>query len=149
MAKTNTSNSTVGYAPSTYTVNLHDPFKFIDQFWYGTTATTNTITDHYPPYNIREIDEDTRVYELATAGFSREELSIKVDNRTLIISGESKDDVEGKYIHKGIATRKFSKTVTLWEYWEVKSADYSDGVLYVVLKREIPEEKKPRVIAIQ
>ena len=130
-------------------VHFHDPFKFVDQMLYGSsTNTMTTFTEGYPPYNIREIDEDTRVYELATAGFSKEELTIKVDNRTLTISGESRDQVEGKYIHKGIATRKFSKSINLWEYWEVKSADYSDGVLYVVLKREIPEEKKPRTIDI-
>ena len=124
-------------------IHFHDPFKFVDQMLYGSsTNTITTFTEGYPPYNIREIDEDTRTLELATAGFSKDEISIKIEDDIVTISGEKKaSEEETKYIHKGIATRKFSKSVTLWEYWEVNSADYNDGILYVVLKREIPEEK--------
>ena len=66
-----------------------------------------------------------------------------------ILYEKNKEEEETKYLHKGIGTRKFSKTVTLWEYWEVESADMNDGILYIVIKREIPEEKKPRVIKIK
>lgn len=136
---------------NTYSVNISDPFKFVDQIWNNTwTTTANTWQESYPPYNIREIDEDTRTLELATAGFSKDEISIKIEDDIVTISGEKKaSEEETKYIHKGIATRKFSKSVTLWEYWEVSSADYNDGILYVVLKREIPEEKKPKTIEIK
>lgn len=136
---------------NTYSVNISDPFKFVDQIWNNTwTTTANTWQESYPPYNIREIDEDTRTLELATAGFSKDEISIKIEDDIVTISGEKKaSEEETKYIHKGIATRKFSKSVTLWEYWEVNSADYNDGILYVVLKREIPEEKKPKTIEIK
>ena len=136
---------------NTYSVNISDPFKFVDQIWNNTwTTTANTWQESYPPYNIREIDEDTRTLELATAGFSKDEISIKIEDDIVTISGEKKASAEEtKYIHKGIATRKFSKSVTLWEYWEVNSADYNDGILYVVLKREIPEEKKPKTIEIK
>jgi molecular chaperone IbpA len=133
-----------------YTVSVYDPFKLIDNMWNTVTSSTWTPQDTYPPYNIREIDEDTRVLELALAGFTKNEVKVEMENRVLTISGEkSKADEEVKYIHKGIAARKFTKTVTLWEYWEVDSADYSDGILYIVLKREIPEEKKPKKIKIK
>jgi molecular chaperone IbpA len=133
-----------------YTVSVYDPFKLIDNMWNTVTASTWTPQDTYPPYNIREIDEDTRVLELALAGFTKNEVKVEMENRVLTISGEkAKTEEEPKYIHKGIAARKFTKTVTLWEYWEVDSADYSDGILYIVLKREIPEEKKPRQIKIK
>ena len=133
-----------------YTVSVSDPFKLIDNMWNTVASSTWPPQDTYPPYNIREIDEDTRVLELALAGFSKNEVKVEMENRVLTISGEkAKTDEEPKYIHKGIAARKFTKTVTLWEYWEVDSADYSDGILYIVLKREIPEEKKPRQIKIK
>lgn len=138
---------------TTNSVSVYDPFKLINQLWdnaWGSTTTSWTPAETYPPYNIREIDEDTRVLELALAGFTKNEIKVEVNNRVLSISGEKeKQDEEPKYLHKGIATRKFAKTVTLWEFWEVSSADYNDGILYVVLKREIPDEKKPRQIKIK
>jgi molecular chaperone IbpA len=146
-------NTGANYTYTTNAVSVYDPFKFIDQIWdsnWGTSVTSWSPAETYPPYNIREIDEDTRVLELALAGFSKDEIKVELENRQLTITGEkAKTDEEVKYIHKGIATRKFTKSVTLWEYWEVESADYNDGVLYVVLKREIPEEKKPRQIKIK
>lgn len=131
------------------TVSVYDPFKFIDEIWNNSVATSWTTQDTYPPYNIREIDEDTRVLELALAGFSKDEIKVEVNNRLLTVSGEKEKVEDVKYIHKGIATRKFSKTVTLWEFWEVASADYNDGILYIVLKREVPEEKRPKFIKIK
>lgn len=149
MVKGNSGN----YTYTTNSVSVYDPFKLIDQVWNNAWATSTTSwvpSETYPPYNIREIDEDTRVLELALAGFSRDEIKVEVDNRQLKISGEKeKAEEEPKYLHKGIATRKFSKSIALWEFWEVNSADYNDGILYIVLKREIPEEKKPRVIKIK
>lgn len=133
----------------TNTISVYDPFKFIDQLWDNSFATSWTTQDTYPPYNIREIDEDTRVLELALAGFAKDEIKVELNNRLLTISGEKEKEENVKYIHKGIATRKFSKVITLWEFWEVNSADYNDGILYVVLKREIPEEKRPKTIKIK
>jgi molecular chaperone IbpA len=142
-------NNTGTYTSLTNAVSVYDPFKFIDQIWDNSFQTTQlTLQDTYPPYNIREIDEDTRVLELALAGFSKDEIKIEINNRLLTISGERQKEEDVKYIHKGIATRKFSKVITLWEFWEVGSADYNDGILYVVLKREIPEDKKPKTIKI-
>ena len=143
----NTSASIVAADANNAMITLPDPFKFIDSpYWYSTN--TLSVENSYPPYNIREIDEDTRVWELALAGFTRDELEVTTNGRMLTISGENRDEVEGKYLHKGIATRKFTKVVTLWEYWEVESADYNDGILYVVIKRHVPEDKKPRQIKI-
>lgn len=143
-------NNTGTYTYATNAVSVYDPFKLIDQIWDNSWTTSWTPTETYPPYNIREIDEDTRVLELALAGFSKDEIKVELENRMLTITGEkAKTDEEVKYIHKGIATRKFTKSVALWEYWEVESADFNDGILYIVLKREIPEEKKPRQIKIK
>ena len=135
------------------TVNVSDPFKMIDNLWngtWGTTAASYMSTDPYPPHNVIELDEDTRVVEFAVAGFDKSEISVKQDNYKVIVSGEkSKKENEPKYLHKGIAQRKFQKEYALWEYWNVKSVDLNNGILYVVIKREVPEEKKPKVFEIQ
>ena len=131
----------------TYTYNINDPFKFMDQFWSATAA--NISQDTYPPYNVIELDEDTRVLELAIAGFDKSEISVSQDNRKLVISGVKNKEDDHKYLHKGIAQRKFTKEYALWEYWNVKSVDLNNGILYVVIKREVPEEKKPKKFEIK
>lgn len=133
-----------------HTTPIYDPFRFIDELWGRTVNATKTET--FPPFNIKETDENTRVLELATAGFQRDELNIEVNNRQVTISGEktTPDTTnDAKYLHKGIATRKFSKTITLWEYWEVENAEYVDGVLSVTMKRNVPEAAKPKAVEIK
>ena len=105
----------------------------------------------YPPYDLLKIDEDNYMLKLAVAGFAKDEVSISVENNTLTISGEVVTDDEDTfdYLHKGIAMRKFTRTFALGEYMEVISAEMDNGLLYVSVRREIPEEKKPKQITIK
>ena len=103
--------------------------------------------DHYPPHNILKIGETDYLIELAVAGFSREELSIEVKDRTLTIIGEHVS--KGRdYIHRGISTKKFKRTFRLSEHVQVHGADLKDGILSVELKYVVPEELRPRKIQI-
>jgi molecular chaperone IbpA len=102
---------------------------------------------NYPPYNIRRLNDSEYVIEIAVAGFSKSDLNITIDGNVLKVTGSAPSS-EGEYLHKGIAERAFSRTFTLAEYVEVKSADIINGILLIKLSRNIPEEKKPRVIAI-
>jgi molecular chaperone IbpA len=115
----------------------------IDKF-FSTTPTTNT----YPPYNIVKIDDDKIVMEFAVAGFKKDDISITTEKNVLSINAEKPDADEKKYLHKGIATRKFSRSFALPEYYEVETAGFEDGILYIDLVRNIPEEKKPKTISI-
>lgn len=127
---------------------------FNDPFFIGFDKMINRIsntTNHqagFPPYNVRKIDEDTFVVELAVAGYNKESLEITEHEGTLTVKGERPEDVE-EYIHKGIAGRKFTRSFALAEYMYIQSADLVDGMLYIVVKREIPEEKKPKTITIK
>jgi molecular chaperone IbpA len=105
----------------------------------------------YPPYDLLKIDDDNYMIKLAVAGFAKDEVSIAVENNTLTISGEVVTDDEDTfdYLHKGIAMRKFTRTFALGEYMEVISAEMDNGLLYVSVRREIPEEKKPKQITIK
>lgn len=102
----------------------------------------------FPPYNIRKINEDTFVVELAVAGYNKESINVTEHEGTLVVKGERPEDAE-TYLHKGIAGRKFTRTFALSEYMYVDSADLNDGMLYITVKREVPEEKKPKTIKIK
>ena len=103
----------------------------------------------YPPYNLVKIDDDTYQLSLALAGFSKDEVSVSVDNGSLIVKGEKAEESSKEVLHKGIATRKFTRTFALGEYMEVDRAEMADGILNIFVERNIPEEKKPKKINIK
>ena len=127
---------------------LNDPFFIGFDRMFDRLTNTTTNQSGFPPYNVRKVDEDTFVVELAVAGYNKESIKITEHDGSLIIKGERPEDVE-EYLHKGIAGRKFTRTFTLAEYMYVDSADLNDGMLYVVVKRNIPEEKKPKTIKVK
>jgi molecular chaperone IbpA len=109
---------------------------------------TKPVTN-FPPHNIIKLDDNKYVVELAVAGFGKDEIDIQVQENTLTIKGEK---VEGtpnlEYLHRGIGTRSFTKTITIADTIEVKGAEYKDGILRVGLENIVPEHKKPRKIEI-
>jgi molecular chaperone IbpA len=127
---------------------LNDPFFIGFDKMFDRLTNTTTNQSGFPPYNVRKVDEDTFVVELAVAGYNKESITITEHDGSLTIKGERPEDVE-EYLHKGIAGRKFTRTFALGEYMFVDSADLVDGMLYVVVKREVPEEKKPKTITIK
>ena len=105
----------------------------------------------YPPYNIESIGEDEYQITLALAGFKRSDLTITVKDGLLTIEGK-KDEIEQEgreFIHRGIANRAFQRQWKLAEYVEVVDATMEDGLLFVLLERQVPEEKQPKTIAIR
>jgi molecular chaperone IbpA len=130
---------------------------FKDPFFIGVDRELNRLMhvhgaatkQSYPPYDIIQLDEDSYLLKLAAAGFSKEDLQITLNNGTLVIAGDKTEADDKKYLHKGIAARNFTRTFALGEYMEVVSAEMENGVLHVNVKREIPEEKKPKQITIK
>jgi molecular chaperone IbpA len=141
----------------TYTTNpftqiqtiFNDPFflGFGDQFvrW----ETNKKTTSSFPPYNVKQIDEDNYTIELAVAGYSREDLEIKVEKDTLTIKSDKENDDKSDFLHRGIAGRNFTQHFTLGEYMAVKSASLENGMLSIKIERELPEEAKPKTIKIK
>ena len=104
---------------------------------------------NYPPYNVVKLTEDTFNIEVACAGFAQGEITIDLDNRVLTITGnKALVDSEVEYLHKGISDRSFVRQFTIAEHVEVVGAVMKDGILTINLERIIPEEKKPKSIAI-
>ena len=103
----------------------------------------------YPPYDILKLDEDTYRLSLAVAGFSKSDIDVSVDNGTLIVKGEITETADAEVVHKGIAGRKFTRTFALGEYMEITGAEMKDGMLHIDINRIVPEDKKPKEIAIK
>lgn len=111
----------------------------------------NSTNNNYPPYNIiRQGDE--YIIEVAVTGFKGDEVAVNVDKDQLIIKGESKvsdTEEEVEYLHRGLATRAFERVFTLEQHMEVTGAEMRDGLLRVQITRKVPEELKPKTIAIE
>ena len=110
--------------------------------------------NNYPPYDIVQINDDEYMISLAVAGFGHDNLNITKDKKFLIIEGKhSRDTVDNedsttKYLHKGISERSFRREFQLADHVEISNAHLELGILNVHLKREVPEEAKPKTIAI-
>jgi HSP20 family molecular chaperone IbpA len=110
-------------------------------------------SDGYPPYNIERIagaDNGGAATELlritlAVAGFKQHQIEITVEENQLNIRGRQEDDKSRQYIHRGIATRQFSRTFVLADGIEVKSAELTDGLLSIDLVRRQPERSVRKI----
>jgi molecular chaperone IbpA len=107
---------------------------------------------NYPPYNIVQINDDEYMISLAVAGFGFDNLSVTKDKNFLIIEGKEYDSDSEKivpnYLHKGISNRDFRREFKLADHVEISNAHLELGILNVHLKREVPEEARPKTIAI-
>ena len=112
-------------------------------------ATSTAEASSYPPYNIEKTGDDTYRLTMAVAGFRPDELELVVKDNTLVVSGKmATEGRTGEMLYRGIATRAFERRFVLADHIVVDGADMQNGLLHVGLKRLVPEELKPRRIAI-
>ena len=104
--------------------------------------------ESWPPYDIVRTSEDSYRITMAVAGFSDSELTITHQPNLLIVAG-NKPEEEGDYLHRGIPSTSFERRFELADHVKVANADLRNGLLTVSLIREVPEEMKPRKIAIK
>ncbi len=110
--------------------------------------------NNYPPYNIVQINDDEFMISLAVAGFGFDNLSVTKDKKFLIIEGKhsretvENEDISARYLHKGISERGFRREFQLADHVEISNAHLELGILNIHLKREVPEEARPKTIAI-
>ncbi len=111
---------------------------------------TSQANTNYPPYNIVKHGDDNFAIELAVAGFKDGEINIQVERNQLTVKGEQAVDLDSQveYLHRGISARSFSRTWTLADHVEVAGAKSENGILVISLERKVPEEQKPKTIAI-
>jgi len=102
-----------------------------------------------PPYNILRTGENSYRVSLAVAGFKPDQISVTVQQNTLVIRGRENQKTEHDYVHRGIAARDFERRFSLADFVEVKEATFEDGLLQIDLVREVPEAMKPKRIEIR
>jgi molecular chaperone IbpA len=127
------------------TIGFDRLFSLLDQ-----ASGVDAQTTSYPPYNIERTAENAYRISIAVAGFSDSEIVIEATDNLLSVKGEKPDanDSESEVLFRGIAARAFERRFQLADYVTVNSARLENGLLHIELVREIPEAKKPRVIAI-
>lgn len=121
-----------------------DPLSLFD------SILLSNIDSNYPPYNIIKDNEHKFVIEVATTGFTDNEISVTLDNNLLQVTG-SKDtkeiskDGSKNYLVKKLANRSFSLQFRLDQYVEVLSADNLNGVLTISLERKPPNSTTKKI----
>ena len=135
---------------------VSDLFPRIDRWGIGWSPILEQLKSlaaekpSYPPYDIIERKNDTTVVSVAVAGFTKKELEITVEDSILKIEGKKKaKKEEGEVVYQGIAARNFTLTFALADYYEVQEASVADGMLTVILVKNVPDDKKPLVIDIK
>jgi HSP20 family molecular chaperone IbpA len=128
---------------------FNSPFLLgFDQLERAFDRVSKASADGYPPYNIEQTSANAMRITLAVAGFTREDLSVTVENTQLTVQGKQSDDEDRTYLHRGIAARQFQRSFVLAEGIEVIGAEMANGLLHVDLNR--PEvESKRRTIEIR
>ena len=103
----------------------------------------------YPPYNIKKVDDNRYVIELAVAGFGKTDIDIELQEGKLTVRGLCDTAESTEYLYKGIAERGFTREFTLADNVEVKSSTLANGMLKIWLEAFIPEEKKIKKVEIE
>jgi molecular chaperone IbpA len=105
--------------------------------------------NNYPPYNIMRTGENSYRITLAAAGFKPDQISVTVQQNTLIVTGKESQNPDRDYLHRGIAARPFERRFGLADFVEVKGATFEDGLLQIELQLELPEAMKPKRIEVR
>ena len=131
-----------------WAVGFDRPMRLLDEM---SNALTGRNTS-FPPYNIKQLNDDRYQIEMAVAGFSKGDLKIELANNQLTIEGSqqsSDESNDANYLYKGIAARQFRQSFALEDHVKVLGSELKDGVLKIELERQIPDEMKPRTIEIK
>jgi len=123
---------------------FEDPFSFI-------TPNTSFFEGWEPNIDIYE-DKDKVTVKAELPGMKKEDINVSLENKTLMISGERKDEEEHKEGDNYRAERffgRFQRTITLPSLVNADQikGNYKDGVLTIELPKS--EEAKPKQIDIQ
>lgn len=120
-----------------------------NQVFNGQDLFPITRQEGYPPYNAWADPDGTHKIEIAVAGFTKDEISVDFDGRTLSITGEKKvttaDDDGKRWLYRGLAKRKFVRQFDVRGAFTVDSANLKNGVLTISLK----DETRKAVIEVQ
>ena len=107
---------------------------YLNRFWEDTT------TSNYPPYNLVQLNNHESKLEIALAGFKKDEVKVYTEFGKLYVEGKKEEsEVDGTFVHKGLAQRNFERVWTVSDDTKVGSVKFEDGLLTVELKKIVPK----------
>ena len=109
----------------------------------------NTTSTGFPPYNIRKEGDYNYVIEMALAGFGKDDIEVEVADGTLSVRSVKENSEDDSTVYRGISSRRFERKFTMADDIVVNDAKLENGMLLIDLERVVPEEKKPRLIAVK
>ena len=109
----------------------------------------NTTSTGFPPYNIRKEGDYNYTIEMALAGFGKKDIEVEVTEGTLSVRSVKENAEDDSTVYRGISYRKFDRKFTVADDVLVNGASLENGMLTIDLERVVPEEKKPRIIAVK
>lgn len=115
----------------------------------------NEKISNYPPHNIERVNQDVFVLTLAVAGFKHSDLSAYVQGGKLMVEGRIIPEptetpvLPTEYLYQGISFRNFKQVFTLGGDVDVTSIVLKNGLLEIVLQRQVPESEKPKYLKIK
>ncbi len=108
---------------------------YLDRFFNEPSQTPN-----YPPYNLIQLNNHESKLEIALAGFKKDELKVYTEFGKLYVEGKKEaTEVDGTFVHKGLAQRSFERVWTVSDDTKVGSVEFVDGLLTVQLNKIVPE----------
>jgi len=108
---------------------------YLDRFFNAPMQTSN-----YPPYNLIQLNNHESKLEIALAGFKKDELKVFTEFGKLYVEGKKEEsEVDGTFVHKGLAQRSFERVWTITDDTEIGSVKFEDGLLTVELKKIVPD----------
>ena len=136
-------------------VNLFDDFFAKDMFnWNDKNFAEfgNTL----PSVNVKENNQNFDI-ELAVPGMKKDDFKISLDRNILTISSETKTEHEqkdenGKYTRREFNYSSFSRSFTLPSQMvdaEKIEANYTDGILKIMIPKKVKEEASVKTIEIK
>ncbi len=109
--------------------------EYFDNFFNSDFPQSN-----YPPYNLIQLNNHESKLEIALAGFKENELQVFTEFGKLFVEGRKEEsEVDGSFIHKGLAQRSFKRVWTVTDDTKVGSVKFEDGLLTVQLKKIVPD----------
>lgn len=130
-----------------------DPFTVgfddvLDQIRDISEAAAKTATA-YPPYNIKQVNDNKYVIEMAVAGFAKTDIEVTLEGNKLVIKGSSEEDKDSQYLYKGIAGRKFNRVFTLADKIEIGDVEMVNGMLKVWLANMVKAQEMVKKLTIK
>lgn len=128
-----------------FTIGFDDVFKDLQEM-----SKTAAKAMSYPPYNIKQVNENKYVIEMAVAGFAKSDIEVTLEGNKLVVKGKAQDeDAPENFIFKGIANRNFQREFKIADKVEIENAELVNGMLKIGLANMVKVQDAVKKIAIQ